>query len=92
MRDNRSGMVDSLERKTTPQGIETQSARRALIRELFVSSADLDPDEKAGTLTVRIHRMACPAHDKAVGALLNELTQAAFVHPETGARMIYELA
>jgi hypothetical protein len=36
--------------------------------------------------------MACPAHDKAVGALLNELTQAAFVHPETGARMMYELA
>ena len=65
---------------------------RALVRELFVSSADLEPDEKAGTLTVRIHRMACPAHDKAVGTLLNELTQAAFVHPETGARMIYELA
>jgi len=69
-----------------------ENEARALIRELFVSSADLDPDEKAGTLTVRIHRMACPAHDKAVGALLNELTQAAFVHPETGARMIYELA
>ncbi len=65
---------------------------RALIRELFVFFADLDPDEKAGTLTVRIHRMAFPAHDKAVGALLNELTQVAFVHPETGARMIYELA
>ena len=65
---------------------------RALIRELFASSADLDPDEKENTLTVRIHRMACPAHDKAVGALLNELTQAAFLHPETGARMIYELA
>ena len=42
--------------------------------------------------TTCIHRMACPAHDKAVGALLNELTQAAFVHPETGARMMYELA
>ena len=69
-----------------------ENEARAPIRELFVSSADLDPDEKAGTLTVRIHRMACPAHDKAVGALLNELTQAAFVHPETGARMIYELA
>jgi hypothetical protein len=69
-----------------------ENEARALIRELFVSSADLDPDEKAGTLTVRIHRMACPAHDKAVGALLNELTQAAFVHPETGARMIYDLA
>jgi hypothetical protein len=69
-----------------------ENEARAMIRELFVSSADLDPDEKAGTLTVRIHRMACPAHDKAVSALLNELTQAAFVHPETGARMIYELA
>lgn len=65
---------------------------RALVRELFVSSADLEPDEKENTLTVRIHRMACPAHDKAVGALLEELTQAAFRHPETGARMIYELA
>jgi hypothetical protein len=65
---------------------------RAIIRELFVSSADLDPDEKENTLTVRIHRMACPAHDKAVSALLNELTKIAFRHPETGARMIYELA
>jgi len=65
---------------------------RALIRELFVSSADLEPDEKENTLTVRIHRMACPAHDKAVAALLDDLTEAAFRHPETGMRMIYELA
>ena len=65
---------------------------RALIRELFVSSADLQPDEKENTPTVRIHRMACPAHDKAIAALLADLTQAAFHHPETGMRLIYELA
>ena len=65
---------------------------RALIRELFVSSADLEPDEQANTLTIRIHRMASPAHDKAIGALLSELNQTAFCHPETGMRMIYELA
>ena len=65
---------------------------RALIRELFVSSADLAPDMQANTLTVRIHRMATPAHDKAMAALLAELTQAEFCHPETGSRMIYELA
>jgi transposase-like protein len=65
---------------------------RALIRELFVSSADLEPNEEENTLTVRIHRMACPAHDKAIGALLADLTQAAFRHPETGMRLIYELA
>jgi transposase-like protein len=65
---------------------------RALIRELFVSSADLDPDEQNNTLTVRIHRMACPAHDKAIAALLANLSQTDFRHPETGMRLIYELA
>ena len=65
---------------------------RALIRELFVSAADIEPDEKKDTLTIRIHRMACPSHDKAVAALLADLTEAAFRHPETGMRMIYELA
>jgi hypothetical protein len=65
---------------------------RAVIRELFVSSADLDPDEQNNTLTVRIHRMACPAHDKAIAALLANLNQTEFRHPETGMRLIYELA
>jgi hypothetical protein len=65
---------------------------RALVRELFVSSADLEPHAQDNTLTIRIHRMACPAHDKAIGALLAELTQLAFHHPETHARLIYELA
>jgi transposase len=65
---------------------------RALIRELFVSAADLEPDEETKTLTVRIHRMACPAHDKAADALLTQLTKEAFLHPETGMRMIFTLA
>ena len=65
---------------------------RALVRELFVSSADLEPNDQEHTLTVRIHRMACPAHDKAIGALLVDLTHAAFCHPETGMRLVYQLA
>jgi len=64
---------------------------RALIRELFVSSADIIPNETEGTLTIRIHRMVCPAHDKAISALLANLNQENFRHPETNARMIYEL-
>jgi DNA-binding CsgD family transcriptional regulator len=64
---------------------------RALVRELFVSFADIEPDDFANTLTIRIHRMASPAHDKAIAALLEELTSQAFCHPETGARMIYAL-
>jgi hypothetical protein len=65
---------------------------RALIRELFVSSADLEPNEEENSLTVRIHRMACPAHDKAIAALLAEINQTDFRHPETGLRLLYELA
>ena len=65
---------------------------RALIRELFVSSADLKPNETDGTLTVRVHGMASPAHDKAIKALLADLTNLHFRHPQTNARLIYDLA
>ena len=65
---------------------------RGLIRELFTASADIVPDPQAGTLTIRIHRMACPAHDKAIGSLLMELTTAQYRHPQTQALMIFELA
>lgn len=72
--------------------LSKEEEARALIRELFVSSADIEPNAHDNTLTIRIHRMACPAHDKAIAALLAELNQLAFLHPETHARMIYELA
>jgi hypothetical protein len=71
--------------------LNKEDEARALVRELFVSSADIEPDEAAKTLTVRIHRMASPAHDKAISALLDELTQLEFCHPETGAKLIYGL-
>ena len=71
--------------------LKNDDEARALIRDLFVASADIEPDERAQTLTIRIHRMANPAQDKAIAGLLDELTQQGFCHPETGARMIYAL-
>lgn len=73
------------------QHLTKEDEARALVRELFVSAADLVPDEQNKTLTVRVHRMACPAHDRAVAAVLQELTELSFHHPETGMRLIYEL-
>ncbi len=64
---------------------------RALAREIFVSSADILPDEKANTLTIRLHRTATAARDRAVEALLAELNESDFVHPVTGLRMRYQL-
>ena len=72
--------------------LNKEEEARALIRELFVSSADIVPDEGAQTLTIKIHRMASPVHDKAVVGLLEELTGQEFRHPETGAKMVYVLA
>lgn len=71
--------------------LNKEDEARALVRELFVSSADIEPNESAATLTIRIHRMASPVHDQAIAALLDELTKQEFRHPETGAKMIYAL-
>jgi hypothetical protein len=71
--------------------LNKEDEARALVRELFVSSADIEPDDAAKTLTIRIHRMASPAHDKAIAAVLDELTKLDFCHPETGAKLIYTL-
>jgi len=71
--------------------LNKEEEARALARELFVSSADLVPDAQAKTLTVRIHRMASPVHDRAIDSLLKDLNELDFRHPETGDKMIYSL-
>jgi prepilin-type processing-associated H-X9-DG protein len=71
--------------------LKKEEEARALVRELFVTSADIEPNDAAKTLTVRIHRMAAPVHDKAIAALLADLTKLEFRHPETGAKIIYSL-
>jgi len=71
--------------------LKNEDEARALLRDLFVASADIEPDERAKTLTIRIHRMAHPPQDKAIEGLLDQLTQQGFCHPETGAKMIYAL-
>lgn len=65
---------------------------RALIRELFVSSADLRPSTEDNTLYVCVHRMASPVHDRAIEALLEKLNQENFCHPETGMKILYNLS
>jgi transposase len=71
--------------------LKKEEEARALVRELFVTSADIEPDDDAKTLTIRVHRMAAPAHDKAIAALLEDLTKLEFRHPETRAKIIYAL-
>ncbi len=87
------GSNDSLSRRDS-HGYDTKALSNnredesgALVREPFVSSGDIDPDETARTLTIRIHRMASPVNDRAVANLLEELNQQEFCQPETRAKM-----
>jgi hypothetical protein len=71
--------------------LNKEEEARALVRELFISAGDIEPDEQSKTLTVRIHRMATPAHDKAIAALLEDLNSLGFCHPQTGQKITYAL-
>jgi hypothetical protein len=54
---------------------------RALLRQIFVTEADLTPDLVASTLTVRLHHLTQAAHDQAIEKLLAELTATKTVFP-----------
>ena len=64
---------------------------RSLLRALYNTEADLLPDEKAGTLTVRVHHQANRCSDEVVRHLCTELNQTETIFPGTNLRLVYEL-
>ena len=64
---------------------------RQLIASLFQTEADLEPDEQAGTLTVRIHHSANRASDEVVRHLCAELNATETIFPGTNLRLAYQL-
>ena len=63
---------------------------RSLAREIFVSTADLIPDEQAGTLTVKLHHLTNHASDEAVRHLAQYLNASETIYPGTNLRLIYQ--
>ena len=63
--------------------------RRALLRRLYTTPANLRPDLKAKTLTVEIHRMGSPLQDAAIAELCETLTDTETPFPTTSLRLIY---
>jgi hypothetical protein len=64
---------------------------RSQLRDVYRTEADLLPDHKNGTLTVRLHHMANQAADDAVDYLCQELNSTMTVFPGTNLRLVYEL-
>jgi len=65
---------------------------RCLVRDLFLSDADIHPDEAAGVLEVRLHTLANPRSNRATQHLLDSLNAAEFTYPGTNLRLTYTLA
>lgn len=65
---------------------------RALLRELYRTTADLIPDPMQQTLTVRLHPLASQAHNDTLRPLCAELTATETTFPRTNLRLVFELA
>ena len=64
---------------------------RSILRTIYRTEADLLPDEKNNTLTVRLHHLANRSSDDAVRYLCDELNATETVFPGTKLRLIYNL-
>jgi hypothetical protein len=64
---------------------------RALLQDLFTHDADLVVDDRAKTLTVRVHHFANPLSSRAMAAVLDGLTQTETIYPGTNLVLRYQL-
>jgi len=65
---------------------------RSLLRDLFRLTADIHPDQAAGTLEVRLHTLATPRWNRAIQHVLDHLNAADYTYPGTNLRLTYALA
>jgi Transposase protein len=69
--------------------LQREDDARALLRRVFLTSADLRPDYENNTLTVQLHRLGSPLQDAAVAQFCDQLNATETVFPTTGLRLIY---
>jgi hypothetical protein len=67
-----------------------QDDGRSLLRSIYNSEVDLVPDEKEGTLTIRLHPLANRSENRSAAHLCEELTRTETLFPGTNLRLIYQ--
>jgi hypothetical protein len=65
---------------------------RQLLRTLFVTEADILPDEVKKELRIRVHGTSRPAGNQAIEKLFETLNEAQMNYPGCDLRLVYELA
>ncbi len=64
---------------------------QSLLRGIYNSDADIIPDTKAATLTVRLHQLANYCNSESIRHVCTELNATETIFPGTNFRLIYEL-
>jgi len=70
--------------------LQREDDARALVRQVFTSSADLQPDLQKKTLKVRLHSLTTQGHDAVLAHLCQELTATETVYPGTELKLIFQ--
>ncbi len=70
--------------------LQREDDARSLIRQIFSSAVDLQPDLQRKTLTVRLHPLNTQGHDAVLAHLCQELTATETVYPGTELKLIFE--
>jgi hypothetical protein len=65
---------------------------RQLLQTLFVTEADILPDEVNKELKIRVHGTSRPAGNQAIEKLFETLNEAQITYPGSELRLVYELA
>lgn len=67
------------------------AAARCLLRDLFVTEADILPDPENKHLHVRIHGASRPSANRSLARLMAQLNEAQMKYPGTDMHIVYEL-
>lgn len=68
----------------------TDKEGRVILKEIFTSDADMIPDYKNHTLTIKLHSLSTPRANQAVKELCSFLNQTETHFPLTNLRLVYE--
>ena len=70
--------------------LDSPAARR-LLQDLFVTEADILPDQEAKQLNIRVHNASRPAANRALLQLCEHLHKAQVKFPGTDMRLVYQI-
>jgi len=74
----------------SPYFARAREEGRAFLKSLFQLPADIVPDERAKTLTIKFHSMANPRSNRALKVLCEIMNTEAFCYPQTSLKMVFE--